>query len=46
MRKVRSALAEAGGELSEDCAAASGPGDCDREFPDVSTAACGAAHGS
>lgn len=44
MRKVRSALAEAGGELSED--AASGPGDCDREPPDATEAACGAAHGS
>jgi len=44
MRKVRSALAEGGGELSED--AASGPGDWDRELPDATAAACGAAHGS
>ena len=44
MRKVRSALAEAGGELSDD--GASGAGDCDREPPDAAAAACGMAHGS
>ena len=44
MRNVRSALADAGGELSDD--GASGPGDCDLELPDATVAACGAAHGS
>ena len=44
MRNVRSVLADGGGELSED--AASGPGDCDREFPAAAAAACGVAQGS
>jgi len=44
MRKVRSAFADGGGELSVD--GASGAGDCDREFPDAAPAACNAAHGS
>jgi len=42
MRKVRSALEEGGGELSE----ASGAGDCDLEPPDATVVACGTAHGS
>ena len=42
MRKVRSALADGGGVLSDD--GTSGPGDWDREFADA--AAYDAAHGS